>query len=180
MMSVKSSTIHNPDSKDHGANMGPTWVLSAPGGPHLGPMNLAIREPMNHGWCLCFAEVFYHMILFMLCRTHWVNHGSYISDATLRIVGQYIPWIHKRLLSKPQQNSTMLHGIYCKLHKNKPIWFTHSDLVIKLIKISNGLDNGLVPFRDKPLSEPMLTQITDIYIYIGYIYIYMHYLASMV
>ena len=24
--------------------MGPTWVLSAPGGPHVGPMNLAIRE----------------------------------------------------------------------------------------------------------------------------------------
>ena len=32
-----------PDSKVHGANMGPTWVLSAPGGPHVGPTNLAIR-----------------------------------------------------------------------------------------------------------------------------------------
>ena len=32
-----------PDSKVHGANMGPTWVLSAPAGPHVGPMNLAIR-----------------------------------------------------------------------------------------------------------------------------------------
>ena len=30
-----------PDSKVHGANMGPTWVLSSPGGPHVGPMNLA-------------------------------------------------------------------------------------------------------------------------------------------
>ena len=35
---------HNPDSKVHGTNMGPTWVLSAPDGPHVGPMNLAIRE----------------------------------------------------------------------------------------------------------------------------------------
>ena len=33
----------HPDSKVCGANMGPTWVLSAPGGPHVGPMNLAIR-----------------------------------------------------------------------------------------------------------------------------------------
>ena len=33
-----------PDSKAHGANMGPTWVLSAPGVPHIGPMNLAIRD----------------------------------------------------------------------------------------------------------------------------------------
>ena len=34
-----------PDIKVHGANMGPTWVLSAPDGPHDGPMNLAIRDP---------------------------------------------------------------------------------------------------------------------------------------
>ena len=32
-----------PESKVHGANMGPTWVLSASDGPHVGPMNLAIR-----------------------------------------------------------------------------------------------------------------------------------------
>ena len=32
-----------PDSKVHGANMGPTWGLSAPDGPNVGPMNLAIR-----------------------------------------------------------------------------------------------------------------------------------------
>ena len=31
------------DSKVHVAHMGPTWVLSAPDGPHVGPMNLAIR-----------------------------------------------------------------------------------------------------------------------------------------
>ena len=36
-----------PDSKVHGANMGPTWVLSAPGGPHVGPMNLAIRVMLS-------------------------------------------------------------------------------------------------------------------------------------
>ena len=34
----------NPDSKVHGANMGPTWVLLASDGPHVGPMNFAIRE----------------------------------------------------------------------------------------------------------------------------------------
>ena len=30
------------DSKIYGANMGSTWVLEAPDGPHVGPMNLAI------------------------------------------------------------------------------------------------------------------------------------------
>ena len=35
---------YNPGSNVLGANMGPTWVLSAPDGPHVGPMNLAIGE----------------------------------------------------------------------------------------------------------------------------------------
>ena len=30
--------------------MGPTWVLSAPGGPHEGPMNLAIRDVFKQMW----------------------------------------------------------------------------------------------------------------------------------
>ena len=36
-----------PDSKVHEANMGPTWVLSAPDGPHVGPMNLASRIKLD-------------------------------------------------------------------------------------------------------------------------------------
>ena len=39
-----SQSLQIPDSKVHGANMGPIWVLSAPDGPHVGPMNLAIRN----------------------------------------------------------------------------------------------------------------------------------------
>ena len=39
-----------PDSKVHGTNMGPTWFLSAPDGPHVGPMNLAIRVGSRGRW----------------------------------------------------------------------------------------------------------------------------------
>ena len=35
------------DSKVHGANMGPTWVLSAPDGPHVASRNLATRATDN-------------------------------------------------------------------------------------------------------------------------------------
>ena len=35
---------NNTDSKVHVAPMGPAWVLSAPGGPNVGPMNFAIKE----------------------------------------------------------------------------------------------------------------------------------------
>ena len=37
----------SPDSKVGEANMGPTWVLSAPGWPHVGHINLAIWEALE-------------------------------------------------------------------------------------------------------------------------------------
>ena len=40
-------SCYTTDSKVNGANMGPTWVLSAPDGPHVGPMNAAIREDIH-------------------------------------------------------------------------------------------------------------------------------------
>ena len=59
-------------SKIHGANMGPTWVLSAPGESHVNPMNFAIRDCIvqmigmsspecieireTYGWCRCYFD----------------------------------------------------------------------------------------------------------------------------
>ena len=40
-----------PDSKAHGTNLGPTWVLSASDGPHVGPMNFPMLGPMLSGFC---------------------------------------------------------------------------------------------------------------------------------
>ena len=44
-----------PDSKVHGANMGPIWGRQDPGGPHVGPMNFAIWDGipycMHSGLC---------------------------------------------------------------------------------------------------------------------------------
>ena len=43
-----------PDSKVHGAKMGPTWGRQDPSGPHVGPMNFVIwyvlmvfRQPVH-------------------------------------------------------------------------------------------------------------------------------------
>ena len=33
-----------PDSKVHEAHMGSIWGRQDPGGPHVGPMNLAIKD----------------------------------------------------------------------------------------------------------------------------------------
>ena len=38
-----------PDSKVHGANMGPTWGRQDPGGPHVGPMYFAIWDMSELG-----------------------------------------------------------------------------------------------------------------------------------
>ena len=37
-----------PDSKVHGANMRPIWVRQDPGGPHVGPMHLALWLVTKH------------------------------------------------------------------------------------------------------------------------------------
>ena len=47
-----------PDSKIHGANMGPTWVLSAPGGPHVRPINLVIKVLSLKEWRNSSEKVF--------------------------------------------------------------------------------------------------------------------------
>ena len=48
-VSDEVSSYSQYPSKVHVANMGPTWVLSAPGGPHVGPMNLAISVDYENG-----------------------------------------------------------------------------------------------------------------------------------
>ena len=53
----------SPNSKVHGANMGPIWGRQDPGGPHVGPMNFAIwvyaKSVLSNGmfymWVLGFA-----------------------------------------------------------------------------------------------------------------------------
>ena len=37
----------NPNTKVHGANMGPSWGRQDPGGPHVGHMNFAIWETFS-------------------------------------------------------------------------------------------------------------------------------------
>ena len=56
-------TDANPDSKVHGANMGPIWGWQDSGGSHVGPMNLAIWEAIeqasendNHHWHIMLLQ----------------------------------------------------------------------------------------------------------------------------
>ena len=41
---IATKTTIIPDSKVHGANMGPIWGRQDPGGPQVSPMNFAIWD----------------------------------------------------------------------------------------------------------------------------------------
>ena len=79
----------NPDSKVHGANMGSTWVLSAPDGPHVGPMN-------------CYQGTYQERLDFNgRIFIHWKTFRcSHFKPAVLFFNGEN----HYRLKSRPQTN----------------------------------------------------------------------------
>ena len=58
-------SVYVPDSKVNRANMGPTWVLSAPDGPHVDPMNLDIRGVM---------QLLLHVLASVICHVEFNCH----------------------------------------------------------------------------------------------------------
>ena len=50
--SIEKPAQNQPDSKVHGAHMGPIWGRQDPGGPHVGSMNFVIWALFNC-WALC-------------------------------------------------------------------------------------------------------------------------------
>ena len=94
----KVPVANNPDSKVHWANMGPSWVLSAQGGPHVGPMNHAIMEVIGSGLAphqrwqanvrTSYEQVPWHIYaLGLKGLTHW---GHQYTNCVWRSNSQYI------------------------------------------------------------------------------------------
>ena len=73
----------DPDSKVNVANVAPTWVLSAPGRPHVGPMDVAIRAriPLRADIsCLNWQKwkthnICIHLQYMCVCNVIGFNHG---------------------------------------------------------------------------------------------------------
>ena len=118
-----------PDSKVRVANMGPTWVLAAPGGPHVGPMNLAIRA------CIYLANIYgkvvhskqwlddsnsfsaiRHWILFdrvdLIMHYYWFDNGATLHRFRWSYGGSPVDGqrIAKRMIIKMTQNSMWRHN----------------------------------------------------------------------
>ena len=62
-----------PYSKVHGASMMSTWVLSAPDGPHVGPISLAIRVHVS----ICRRQTYLRRLQCLSCTEFRIKALSY-------------------------------------------------------------------------------------------------------
>ena len=123
-----------PDSKVHMVNMGPTWVLSAPGGPHVGPMNLAIRAviaqwlPRSISICLEINWVPNNKFIISKVCIHWL---CFICDAP-QILDE-LTW------SMPSDGKQVTY-----LEKRKPYLSHHEINVTGLDRLQFVLNNFIM------------------------------------
>ena len=109
--------------------MGPTWVLSAPDGPHVGPMNLTIRVGAsvsrdclflvpctyrNMSWRLLKPELHIYIHIYDLTTKihHWVDFVEWYFgriDLTLEFVTCIFPLHNKFMLYVYWRSPSLLH-----------------------------------------------------------------------
>ena len=117
----------NPDSKGHVANMGPTWVLSPPGGPHVGPMNLATRESWqcnNSGFSVVQCSAIISLSLFSRHTNEyrvWVVLELKVKSALCSShCSAALEWHHTECdgISNHQPHGGLLNGLFRHRWKN--------------------------------------------------------------
>ena len=81
--------------------MGPAWVLSAPDGPHVGPMNLAIRDLVI--CCVCAYQ------LILLEGITQRQLGAFLLTF---IIPRVRPWINNYMRRKCISKCHLSHGGY--------------------------------------------------------------------
>ena len=74
-----------PDSKVHGASMGPIWGRQDPGGPHVGPMNFAIWVKLWYAihWANAYHTYFRYTCL--RCKARTFAYWSWLCCVLLTI-----------------------------------------------------------------------------------------------
>ena len=121
--------VQTNNSKVHGANMGPTWDMSAPDGPHVGPKNLAIWVTVSVQMHLTDTRsIFAAITVVILSSLVNLFHSGYHENAFL-------------LLFYGNDQSNNLHNSN-KIYNNSLITFT--DIGNNLLKNSSYQD--FIPF----------------------------------
>ena len=94
----KDST--NPDSKLHGADMGPIWVRQGPGGPHVGPINFAFWEVCIMLQSLIVSATILWLKLLWIGKfwfviktiSHYIKYPANIQDYTQKFANMFL-WL---------------------------------------------------------------------------------------
>ena len=86
-----------PDSEVHVANMGPTWVLSAPDGPRVGPMNFVIRD-------------------YTLGRIGFIKDSHKCNSRIWNILYELYPWFRSRVRILGAKNF-LNHDFWTRVHR---------------------------------------------------------------
>ena len=177
-----------PDSKVHGANMGPIWGRQDPGGPYVGPMNFAIWDAntkliysilgggKRHNKCAAWKYNNHLVYSFDMVPNLLFYHSSYKGADILKnlwCVSKYILiWIYHTGFPCKPLSLIVIPIISCM----EIMYLTHGDRVThayvsKIIII--GSDNGLSPRRCQAiiwtnagilLIEPLGTNFSEILI----------------
>ena len=96
-------TITIPDSKVHGANMGAIWGRQDPGGPHVGPMNFVIWDPIIEISSQCLARVIVwkawihcmFSIFQKILTENWIIHSMNMALTKTSSMKCINPYMHK-------------------------------------------------------------------------------------
>ena len=102
---------NDPDSKVHGAHIGPTWVLSAPGGSHVGPMNFAIREAVFcefNIWSITFCHHRCNVCDIAFFVSEWDQHDDVTKWKHFPRYWPFVRGIHQSPVNSPHKGQ--LHG----------------------------------------------------------------------
>ena len=96
-----------PDSKVHGANMGPIWGRQDPGARHVGPMNLAIWGWI-HLYAYYFGMIHQHWSYRCLNGKRWyIQHSCVGNTMMYREDSNMIGVIMKDMPDTPQKGPVM-------------------------------------------------------------------------
>ena len=90
-----------PESKAHGANMGPIWVLSAPYRPHVSPMTFAIRDhTVQTGISELYKTVFDAQMVYPKMQ-HFISHKTKLTPNSVHLMVRRLAWADKMSPLRP-------------------------------------------------------------------------------
>ena len=149
-----------PVSKVHGANIGPTWVPSAPDGAHVGPRNIAIRvfircynHTRDHHIAFRYNDIMWKVRMFY---THGLSKPAFgilliaeqiqgnwcrrLSERCNHTVSNIIPRILTKILLGKNMNITTLNSCFYCFQSNQ------GNHIVEDIICTNNLERGCISY----------------------------------